>query len=309
MQTRTARDGLLFAVAVAVVVIGWLDYATGPSISMTLFYLAPVVVAGWTLGRVRALCVALFAGSLSLVDVASGPTTAATFVWNVISRTCVLAIAALAVEKIRSDRDRLLTQDAQRARSVELLDLGLANPARQLLELAEHWDGSVGELKALVRRRADEMLFLARDFSALVRAQNSVLPLESGAFDFVELMKEVREEQEGRRPVLMTTPSTALMVRGDRERTRQVLSAVVAERPLGEDLSFALGLRGRSAELVISSGTYQPGGTRTRSDSEVLGLSVELAEVLFRAQGGSVEMARNPLTSTLRITARLPLAT
>ena len=275
---------------------------------MTLFYLAPVAVAGWTVGRGRALSVALFAGAMSLVDVAIGPTTAATFGWNVVSRTCVLVIAALAVEKMRGDRDRLLTQDAQRAKSLELLDLGLANPARQLLELAEHWDGSVIELKQLVRRRADEMLFLARDFSALVRAQNAVLPLQSGAFDFVELMKEVRAEQEGRRPILMTTPSTALSVRGDRERTRQVLSALVAERPLAEDLSFAVTQRDRSAELVISSGTYQPGGTRTPSNNEVLGLSVELAEVLFKAQGGSVEMARNPLTSSLRITARLPLA-
>ena len=37
-------------------------------------------------------------------------------------------------------------------------------------------------------------------------------------------------------------------------------------------------------------------------------LSAELAQLLFSAQGGSVELARNPLTRSLRVTARLPLA-
>ena len=309
VATTRPRNGLLLGLCAVVLLIGYLDYVTGPTISMTLFYLAPVVAAGWTLGQRRAIAVALLAGAVSLFDVAYGSVSSVAFLWNVISRTCLLAIAAFAVEQIRRDRERLVIQDAQRARSLQLLDLGLADPARQLLDLASHWDGSVDELKTLVRRRADEMMFLARDFSAVVRLQNSALPLNTMTFDFVELTDELRAEQSGSRPILMTGPSAPLPVRGDRARTRQVLSTLISERSPSDELSFTVDRRDRSAQLVISSGSYHPSPAGMRGSEDNLGLSVELAQLMFAAQGGSVELTRNPLTRSLRITARLPLAT
>ena len=305
--TRDDRDVRLIAFALGVVLIGYLDFTTGPTISLTLLYLIPVVGAGWTLGQRRAVIIALFAGAVSLVDAFAGSTTTtAALLWNATSRALILTIAALAVERIRHDRDRLVSQDVQRARSLELLDRGLAGPARQLVELAEHWDGSADELKALVRRRADEMLFLARDFSAMVRLQNGELPLRPATFDFVELVDELREEQQrADRRILMTGPSDPMAVKGDRARIRQTLGALISERAAGDELSFLVDRKGHQAELVISSGGYQPAAVSTRDE---LGLSAELAQLLFSAQGGSVELARNPLTRSLRVTARLPLA-
>jgi hypothetical protein len=298
----------LLATCIAVWVIGYLDYVTGPSVSMTLFYLAPVAVAGWTLGQRRAIAVALLAGFVSLIDAATGTTSTAAFVWNVVSRTCLLAIAAFAVERIRRDRERLVMQDAYRARSLQLLDLGLADPAAKLQDLAEHWTGSVEELKAQVRRRADEMTFLARDFSAVARLENSTLPLRPDVFDFVELADELRTEQGPGRQILMTAPSAPLHVTGDRARSRQVLSALIAERAPGEELTFLVDRRQQNAELVISSGTYQPTTTGAPEADDNLRMSVELARLVFKEQDGSVELSRNPLTRSLRITARLPLA-
>jgi hypothetical protein len=309
MNATRPRNGLLFALCAAVLLIGFLDYITGPTINMTLFYLAPVVAAGWTLGQRRAVAVAVLAGTVSLFDVTYGLTTNVAFLWNVISRTLVLAIAAFAVDLIRRDRERLMDQDAQRARSLQLLDRGLADPALQLVELADHWDGSVDELKALVRRRADEMMFLARDFSAVVRLQSGALPLNRAVFDFVELTDELRAEQSSDRQILMTGPSSPLPVHGDRARTRQVLSALIAERASTDELSFLLDRRAGSAELVISSGSYKANPSAAGESVDTLGLSADLAQLLFTAQGGSVELTRNPLTRSLRITARLPLAT
>jgi hypothetical protein len=308
MQATPRRDGLLLALCIAVCLIGYLDYVTGPSISMTLFYLVPVAVAGWTLGQRRAIAVALLAGVVSLLDVTYGTTGTVAFFWNAGSRTCLLAIAAFAVEQIRRDRERLVSQDAYRARSLQLLDLGLADPAAKLQDLAEHWDGSVDDLKAQVRRRADEMMFLARDFSAVVRLENSTLPLRPAVFDFVELADELRTEQSTARQILMTAPSAPLRVTGDRARSRQVLSALIAERAPGEELTFLVDRRQRDAELVISSGTYQPASANVPNGDDNLGLSVELARLVFKEQDGSVELSRNPLTRSLRITARLPLA-
>jgi hypothetical protein len=308
MAATPRRDGLLLTLCIAVCLIGYLDYVTGPAISMTLFYLVPVAVAGWTLGQRRAIAVALLAGVASLLDVTYGTTGTVAFFWNAVSRTCLLAIAAFAVERMRRDRERLVVQDAYRARSLQLLDLGLADPAAKLQNLAEHWDGSVDDLKAQVRRRADEMMFLARDFSAVVRLENSTLPLRPAVFDFVELADELRTEQSAARQILMTAPSAPLRVTGDRARSRQVLSALIAERAPGEELTFLVDRRQRDAELVISSGTYQPASPSASDGGDSLGLSVELARLVFTEQHGSVELSRNPLTRSLRITARLPLA-
>src|SRR5207248_5285188 len=163
----------------------------------------------------------------------SAPTTVV-LLWNAASRALILTIAALAVERIRDDRDRLLMQDVQRARSLELLDRGLADPARQLVELAEHWDGSAEELKALVRRRADDMPFIVRDFSAMVCVQSGELPLRPASFDFVALVDELREEQQkADRRILMTGPTNPLRVMGDRARIRQTLAALINERAAG----------------------------------------------------------------------------
>ena len=297
---------MLLALCLWVLGIGVLDYITGPSISMTLFYLAPVVVAGWTVGQRRAVAFALLAGVASIVDVTFGQ-RGFEFAWNIVSRTVILSIAAFAVARIRNDRERLLLQDAQRTRALQLLDLGLTTPARELNELVDRSDVSVTDLKDQVRRLANDMVFLARDFSSVVRLQSSTLPLTPSVFDLVELTDELRGEHSGHRQIVMTGPADPLLVRGDRARTRQVLSALISERPSGDDLSLLVDRRDRSGELLISSGSYKPAnGAETKQDN--LGLSVELAQLLFTAQGGSVELTRNPLTRSLRISAKLPLA-
>src|SRR5882672_3225495 len=298
MRVLPSERNLQFLVfAGLVLLIGYLDFVTGPNISMTLLYLLPVAGAGWILGSPRAILVALLAGAISLIDVTFAGASAdlsAAFVWNAVSRTVILTIAAATVARIRRDRERLLIQDVQRARSLELLDRGLSEPAKRLVDLAEHWDGSIDGLKKMVRQRADEIAFLARDFSSMVRLQSGELPLRPTTFDFVELIDELRtEQQSAERRILMTNPASGLSVRGDRARIRQSLAALMAERATGDDLSFLVDKRGADAELVITSGDYKPVGGAEGAKDE-LGMSVELAQLLFAAQGGSVRIARNP---------------
>jgi len=306
------RDFQLVLFVGLVLIIAYLDYITGPNISLTLVYLIPVAGAGWFLGQWRAIPVALAAGVVSLVDLTFASTASdvptAALVWNSVSRAVVLTLAAVLIARVRYDRERLVIQDVQRARSLELLDRGLSEPAKRLVDLAENWDGSVEALKKMVHLRADEIAFLARDFSSMVRLQSGELPLRPTTFDFVELIDELRQEQQtAERRILMTNPANALSVKGDRARIRQSLSSLISERAAGAELSFMVDKRGEDAELVITSGDYRPVGGAERA-KDVLGMSVELAQLLFAAQGGSVRIARNPLTRSLRVTARLPLA-
>ena len=297
----------VLAYSVVEIVIGYLDYLTTPNFNLTLLYILPVVAAGWTLPRRPAIIVALVASAASLNDATF--VTDTTLWWNAISRTTILTFAAIATTRIRRDRDRLVVQDAQRAKSLDLLERGLAEPGRQLLELARHWDGSVYELKRLVERRADELIWLARDFSAIVRLQDTELALNPTSFDFVALVDELRQDQQtGERHMLMSAPSTPLMVRGDQARIRQTLSAIIGERATGGDLSLLVTGDTQNAELTISSGDYHPGPKGHSNAKDGLGVAVEFAQLLFSAQGGSIDFARNPLTRSLRIVARLPRA-
>ena len=83
---------------------------------------------------------------------------------------------------------------------------------------------------------------------------------------------------------------------------------LVSERAAGDELSFLLDRKGANAELLITSGDYRPAQDSAPGSKDGLGISAELAQLVFSAQGGSVKLARNPLTRSLRVTARLPLA-
>src|SRR5438270_13405895 len=93
------RDMHFVLFVLSVLLIGYLDYATGPTISLTLLYLIPVAGAGWVLGQRRAVVVAVIAGAVSLIDALTGSTTTtAALVCNAPTRALSLTIAAMAVE-------------------------------------------------------------------------------------------------------------------------------------------------------------------------------------------------------------------
>ena len=289
--------------------IGYIDYVTGPFVSLTLFYLVPVAGAAWMGGRSVGVFVALAAGAASLAsDALLLPLlNNVPLYWNTGSRAVLLVIAAVAIDVIHRDRERLRLVDAQRAHSLQLLDRGLAAPARQIAELVDQWDGSLEGLKQVLQPRADEIGFLARDFSTMVRLQGGELPLSRTAFDLSELIDELREERFGSRKIVTVRPSTPLRVVGDRARARQALSALFALSGVDADVAVSLRSQRRVGEVVISSAD-RVNGQAANSTSEEVGLTVELAQMLFVAQGGSIDVDRNQLTRKSRVTARLPLA-
>ncbi|MDQ6857552.1 MAG: hypothetical protein M3Z65_00990 [Chloroflexota bacterium] len=290
--------------------IGYIDWASGPFFSMTLFYLVPVAGAAWSAGRSAGTLVALAAGAASLTSdvLLLHQASNVPLFWNTGSRTFLLVIAAVAIDLIRRDRDRLSLLDAQRARSLQLLDRGLAAPAREMAELVDQWDGSLEGLKTMLRPRADEIGFLARDFSTMVRLQSGELPLSTTTFDLTDLVDELRAEHMGPRTIGLVRPTGSLRVAGDRARTRQALSALFALPGFDADLLVSLRSHQGAAEVVLSS-TDRANARPAIATNDEAGLTVQLAQMLFTAQGGSVEVARNRLTHTSRATARLPLAT
>jgi diguanylate cyclase (GGDEF)-like protein len=123
----------LIALVPGVAALGWLDYLTGPLVAFSLFYLLPVLGAGWWLGRVPALVVgAEEALAWTLCDLGwfglAHPWASA---WNAVTRFIILVGAGLLIARVRGDQQRL----QELARVDALTGLCNARAFRERLEL------------------------------------------------------------------------------------------------------------------------------------------------------------------------------
>lgn len=164
-KSRAIRTGLGFVVVLVLAGVGWLDYVTGPWVSLSLLYVTPVLVAGWWLGRGPALAAALTAGSAWFIaDARMGVGgSAGDLAWNSSSRLVMLLALSAMLVRIRQDRSRLQEANARLA---------------QLLDQEEHL-ARTDALTGLANRRA----FLERLADELARAHRKSAPVCLGYLD------------------------------------------------------------------------------------------------------------------------------
>lgn len=89
-----------------VILIGYVDYISGPEIGFSLFYLAPVVAAGWFVGSRSAMIVALTAAICwftadYLIRVSLGLS-----LWNGLTRLVIYTGQGILIATLREDRRR-----------------------------------------------------------------------------------------------------------------------------------------------------------------------------------------------------------
>jgi diguanylate cyclase (GGDEF)-like protein len=116
---------LLFCLALALIVsLGALDLLTGPEISFSIFYLAPIALVAWRLGRRAGLSAALAAGLVWWIsDTLDGIPAShpAIRYWNSAVRLGFFAITAALVaglrDRLRDERERASTDSLTGARN------------------------------------------------------------------------------------------------------------------------------------------------------------------------------------------------
>jgi len=128
--------GKLGLCILGVLLIGWLDLATGRDYSVALFYLLPVGASGWWVGHRGAALTATaaslvwFAADFALADLGTLPVSA----WNGTMRLGIFLTTGLLAARVRDDQERLetlLEREGRLARTDELT--GLLN-SRAFLE-------------------------------------------------------------------------------------------------------------------------------------------------------------------------------
>jgi signal transduction histidine kinase len=117
------RPGLVTAIGgLAVLLAGVLDFVTVPQVSLSVFYVLPVVVTAWYAGKRNGLLIGLLAGIVwSIADAAewSSPLRPAIATWNLLSRLGVLAMVVLLLARIRALQGGLETAIVSRTRQLE----------------------------------------------------------------------------------------------------------------------------------------------------------------------------------------------
>lgn len=127
------KAALFLGAATLVALIALLDYLAGSALSLSLFYLAPVSLTAWLLGRGPSALMILLAASLAtLADVTatSEPLHPATPYWNLLMHIGISWAFVYLLLRLKRD----LAQEAALSRTDALT--GLANP-RAFYETAE----------------------------------------------------------------------------------------------------------------------------------------------------------------------------
>jgi hypothetical protein len=105
-MSRARRLTLTFAAASALLgLIGWIDYATGYELALSLFYLIPVSIAAWHAGRLGGVVVAIAAGIVwAVVDACSGHHYSRWWLeyWNASIRFGFFLVTALCLASVKA---------------------------------------------------------------------------------------------------------------------------------------------------------------------------------------------------------------
>lgn len=293
--------------------IGAVDYLSGPDYGFSFFYLIPVLLAAWTLGRRPGIVVALASGlAWFAADAASRPLTPAfATLWNASSRTFLFVAGAILVDSFHRERLRLNHIDVQRSLFLRVLEHELPRPGNELVQLLARYQesGTAGssELRAL-RDRAEELRFLSQDFVALGQIQAGTLPLKRMPVELNDLVQDVRlQRSDPDRRMPITLASAGVVVAADEDRLKQALRSIIAEATQagrGDEVTLDLAAVGSEAQLIVAAGS---GPFLAPGSGEEDPVGIVLARLVVEAHGGSLELRRGAMSRGLRAVLRLPL--
>jgi diguanylate cyclase (GGDEF)-like protein len=108
-MTPARRTAAVVALSGTTACIGWLDFVSGPELGLSLLYIAPIAVAGWTQGRVIGAVTAIQAAAWWVwADLRWHATyDELTTAWNAFTRLVIFATIGIGSAMMHADRKRL----------------------------------------------------------------------------------------------------------------------------------------------------------------------------------------------------------
>ena len=322
---------LLAAASVAII---WLvDISTGPEFGFAIFYLIPIGLASWWLGRTSAVVIALLATAAWIwADYVPRSTVGfSASVWNGLTRAAIFLMLALLIDQVRRERINLRSVDSHREESLVLIAHTLRRSAGEI-ESAIPDLTRAPALSAAERSAIDELRRQSRNFKRFADDVLEVGQLEAGRFrlnrgrfDLSEFVATLVKETDRER-LQLVAESDPIWIDADPERLRTALEHILNNAlrfsPAGSTVHVTVGRRdGRARVIVKDQGVglarahlgvifrkYGRIETAATKDKIGVGLGLYVVRLIVEAHGGSVSASSVGLGLGSTFVIDLPLA-
>jgi signal transduction histidine kinase len=322
---------LLAAAGVAAI---WLvDISTGPDFGFAIFYLIPIGLASWWLGRTSAVLIGLLSTIAWIwADLVARPSVLiSASLWNGLTRAAIFLMLALLIDQVRRERIALRSVDAHREESLALIAHTLRRSAGEI-ESAIPDLTRAPALSAVERSAIDELRRQSRNFKRFADDVLEVGQLEAGRFrlnrarfDLSEFVATLVKETDRDR-LQLVSESDPVWVDADHERLRtaieHILNNALRFSPAGSTVHVTVGQRENRARVVVKDqgvglarahlgvifrkyGRIETPGTK---DKIGVGLGLYVARLIVEALGGTVSASSVGLGLGSTFTLDLPLA-
>jgi PAS domain S-box-containing protein len=167
-----------------VLLFGFLDHLSGPTVSLSLLYVIPIVLATWSVGQTNGIALAAASAAMCLTDDLMGPVAylhPGVPYLNAIMRFCLFLMVVLLVSQVRTANKRLRQTVTEKTAN---LTAELANHNRAEEELTK--------LSGAVRQTAD---------SVVIASRNGIIEYVNPAFE--KLTGYSKEEVIGKAPAIL----------------------------------------------------------------------------------------------------------
>ncbi len=322
---------LLAAAGVAAI---WLvDISTGPDFGFAIFYLIPIGLASWWLGRASAVLIALLSTAAWIwADLVAHPGVLfSASLWNGLTRAAIFLMLALLIDQVRRERIALRSVDAHREESLALIAHTLRRSAGEI-ESAIPDLTRAPALSAAERSAIDELRRQSRNFKRFADDVLEVGQLEAGRFRLNRARFDVSEfvatlvKETDRDRLQLVSESDPVWIDADPERLRtaieHILNNALRFSPPGSTVHVTVGRRESRARVVVKDqgvglarshlgvifrkyGRVETAGTK---DKIGVGLGLYVARLVVEAHGGTVSASSVGLGLGSAFTVDLPLA-
>ena len=227
----------LALILIAIGILGWIDYATGPDYGFSLFYLIPIVMVGWAGISADAMIAGVAASIAWLVaDYFASHAAVPVTLWNGFTRMAIFVAVGVMMSRLRAERERLQRSNEELESFTYSVSHDLRAPLVHIGSFAAKLDQRTAgraddESRRYVKTISDsasEALKLIDDlleFSRLGRKDVQHSPV-----DLNEIVASVRTEMEqdlnGRQVKWIVHPLP--MLRGDAAMMRVVMHNLIS---------------------------------------------------------------------------------